>query len=64
MRRAGRIRPDALHRWGGRWRRAGPVGPVRTRVNKSGRTSSDAADARERNEATTMCHVGAAPHQS
>jgi hypothetical protein len=24
-------RPDALHHWGERWRRASPVGPVRTR---------------------------------
>jgi hypothetical protein len=42
MRRAGRVGPVALPHWGGRTRRAGPVGPVRTRADQMRRPAGDA----------------------
>jgi hypothetical protein len=42
MGRAGRVGPDASRRWGGRRRRAGPVGPVRTGAGLMHRPTGDA----------------------
>jgi hypothetical protein len=42
MRRAGRVGPNALHRWSVHNRRTGPVGPDRMRADAMCRPAGDA----------------------
>jgi hypothetical protein len=42
MGRAGHVGPVASHGWGGRWRRAGPVGRVRMHADTMRRPARDA----------------------